>query len=300
MIQITESPEPIAVAPPASVALFKKRVMLVLPWMKVTNPMTSFCVQQIADKRRTAAMLNFGDSFVAHSRNVCADMFLKSDLEWMLTIDDDMLIPFGNATWYNAHLGCEIPKPFCDFNALDRLLSHGKTLVGALYFGRWPGGWPVFSEGRAMENYVRKGPHDKLLETRWVGTGCQLVHRSVFEDIEKKFPHLGRGPNGMGGNWYSTSEYHLLDQVYRLQDMLSQGAMDGSKAMRALEMVTAALSEAKSKSSLGMGEDAQFALRARDAGHQCYVDLGLICGHIGFRVYSHKLESCDGRPLKSL
>lgn len=266
----------------------------------MTNPMTSFCVQQLADKRRTAAMMNFGDSFVAHSRNTCADMFLKSDLEWMLTVDDDMLVPFGNATWYNAHLGRELPMPFAGFNALDRLLSHGKTLVGALYFGRWPGGWPVYSEGKAEEEYARRAPHDVVKPTRWVGTGCMLIHRTVFEDIEKRFPHLGRGPAGTGGNWYSTSEHNLLDRLYSLQAMLATGAMTGEKAIKALSMVTDALAEAKAKSSLGMGEDAQFCIRAKEAGHTPHVDMGLVCGHIGYKVYGPGEESSAKRPLKSL
>jgi hypothetical protein len=284
----TEQPAPICVSPPSAVAIFQKRVMLTMPWMKVTNPITAFCVQQLADKRRTASMLNFGDSFVAHARNKCADIFLQSDSEWMLTIDDDMLVPFGNGTWFNAHLGQEIPEPFSKFNALDRLLSHGHTLVGALYYGRWKGGWPVYAEGRAEEEYARKAPYDVVKPTRWVGTGCMLIHRSVFEDIEKKFPYLGRngrGKDAQGGNWFSTSEHTVMDEVRRTHQMLSTGPMTGEKAMRALEMLDSVLANAKSKSSLGMGEDAQFCIRAKEAGHQPYVDMGLICGHIGYTCF---------------
>jgi len=275
--------------PLSSVAIYKKKVMLVCPWLKHVHPITSFCVAQLADKRRTSSMLNFGDAFVAHSRNTCADLFLKSDLEWMLTIDDDMLIPFGNATWFNGHMGdSPLPEPFASFNALDRLLSHGKTLVGALYFGRWKGGWPCYNEGKQESDYARRGPHDVCKPTRWVGTGCMLIHRSVYEAIEKKFPHLGRGPDGKGGQWFSTSEHNLLDSVHRTHEMLGRGAMSGEKAAKAYEMLTGALMEAKRKSSLGMGEDAQFCIRAAESGHQPHVDMGLVCGHVGHHVYGMK------------
>lgn len=273
------------VNPRASVAIFKKRVMLVCPWHKNVHPITSFCVSQLADKRRTSALLNFGDAFVAHSRNTCADLFLKSDLEWMLTIDDDMLVPFGNAGWFNAYLGYDLPEPFCSFNAIDRLLSHGKTLVGALYFGRWKDGWPVYGEGKAEVAYARSAPHNVCKRTRWVGTGCLLIHRSVFEDMEKRFPHLARGADGKGGHWFSTSEHHLLDGVHRVYSELAKGAMTGEKALKAFESLGGLLTEAKAKSSLGMGEDAQFCIRAAESGHAPHVDMGLVCGHIGHTVY---------------
>jgi len=277
--------EPSVATPLSTVAILQKRVMLVCPWLKHVHPITSFCVAQLADKRRTSSMLNFGDAFVAHSRNTCADLFLKSDLEWMLTIDDDMLIPFGNSAWFNAHLGFELPEPFSRFNAIDRLLSHGKTLVGALYFGRWKNGWPVYGEGKAEVEYARAAPHNVCKPTRWVGTGCLLIHRSVYEDIERKFPHLGRGPDGKGGHWFSTSEHHLLDGTHRVYNMLGQGPMTGEKALKAFQMLGENLALAKSKSSLGTGEDAQFCIRAAEAGHQPYVDMGLRCGHVGHHVY---------------
>jgi len=85
--------------PPAQMVAYGKKVLVVLPWFKHVSPVTAFCVSRIIDQRRTAAVLQFGDAFVAHSRNSCADAFLNSTCEWMLTIDDDMLVPFGDAGW---------------------------------------------------------------------------------------------------------------------------------------------------------------------------------------------------------
>jgi len=279
--------DPVVAHPPASVTLLQKRVMIVLPWYKAVNPLTSFCVAQLMDKRRTSSMLNFGDAFVAHSRNTCADNFLASDLDWMITIDDDMIVPFGNAAWFNAHTKFNFPSRFAGLNAIDRLIGSGKTLVGALYFGRYPNGNAMYGEaGREQEAaYARSGPHDVVKQTRWVGTGCMAIHRSVFLDIEKRFPRLGRGPDGKGGNWFSTSEHSAMDHIDRIREMLSKGPMDGAKAMKAYEMLEAAAAEARSKSSLGMGEDVQFCIRAAEAGHPAHVDMGLVCGHMGHMIF---------------
>jgi hypothetical protein len=265
----------------------KNRVMLVMPWHKNVSPQTSFCVTQLADKRRTSSLLNFGDAFVAHTRNTCADLFLASDFEWMLTIDDDMIVPFGNARWFNAHTAFDFKEPFCSFNAIDRLLSHQKTLVGALYFGRWPKAGPVYGEGLHTQEleFVKRAPMDVCKPTRWVGTGCLLIHRSVFTDIEKRFPNLSRGPNGKGGNWFSTSEHCAIDGIRQVREMLSSGPMTSEKCCRAYEMLLGLEQDAKANSSLGMGEDVSFCIRANQSGHQPHVDMGLVCGHIGSHVF---------------
>lgn len=278
-------PPIVSVMPSPSVTILKQKVMIACPWQKMANPITAFCVAQLADKRRTASMLNYGDAYVSHTRNHCAEYFLKTKLEWILMVDDDMLVPFGNAEFYNAYMGHETPEPFCSFNAIDRLLSHGKTLVGALYWGRFKNSWACYGESKAEVEYARKAPFNLVKPTRWLGTGCLLIHRTVFEDIEKRFPYLARTPDGAGGHWFSTSEHHLLDGLHKTRNMLSQGPMTGEKAMRAYEMLEAQLQLAKRQSSLGMGEDAQFCIRASEAGHQPHVDMGLRCGHIGYHVY---------------
>lgn len=264
--------------------------MIVLPWLKVTNPVTAFCVANLIDKRRTSTVLNFGDSFVAHSRNKCADIFLQSDAEYMLTIDDDMVAPFGpaGAEWYNQQTGFNLPKEFASLNAMDRLLSHGVTLVGGLYWGRNKYGSCMYNEAAANPTeaaYARQAPHNLIKATRWVATGCLLVHRNVYEDIERRFPRLARGVNGEGGNWFSTSEHSAMDVIDRTRQMLSEGAMTPEKALRALSMLEEGSADARRNSSLSMGEDVQFCTRAKEAGHTCFVDLGLVCGHLGQCCY---------------
>lgn len=291
----TSGVTPQGVTPLDAVVIYQKKVMVVLPWWKQVHPITSFCVSQLIDRRRTASMLNFGDAFIAHSRNSCVDIFLQSACDWLLTIDDDMVVPFGNATWFKAHTGFDdFPEKFLAWNAVDRLMSHKKTLVGALYFGRHPHGPPVYNEGAANvaeAAEARRAPHDLAKPTRWVGTGCMLVHRSVFEDIEKRFPRLARGLDKRGGNWFTSTEASLLEQLSALRDKMHEGPLDGNKAYTALAGLEEMISRAKAENTLGFGEDVSFCLRASAAGHQPHVDMGLVCGHLGHFCYGPRSTS---------
>jgi hypothetical protein len=283
-----EGIEPVAVAPPTTIITYGKKVLIALPWQKSVSPITAHCVSQLIDRRRTSTMLNFGDAFVAHTRNKCADVFLDSPCEYMLMIDDDMVIPFGNATWFNAYTRFNFPEPFAGFNALDRLMSHGKSLVGALYFGRHPHGPPVYNEGTANPTeaaYARKAPFDQLKPTKWVGTGCMLVHRKVFEDIEARFPRIARGPDKKNGHWFTSSEVSLAQQLDDIKSELTDGPLTAEKAYRTLTLLENATATAKRENCLGCGEDVSFCMRAVAAGHQPYIDMGLVCGHLGHCVY---------------
>jgi hypothetical protein len=271
-----------------SAATISTKVFVALPWQKHTNPMTAFCVAGLLDRRRTHTCMNFGDAFVAHSRNTCADLFLASPCDWMLTIDDDMLIPFGNANWFRAYAGSNIPDKFAGMHALDRLLSHNKTLIGGLYFGRHSKGLPMYGEGAANpkeKEFARSAPVDLIKPTRWVATGCMLIHRRVFEDIEKKYPQLARRPDGKGGQWFTSSEADLLNGLEDIRDMMAAGPMSGEKALKAYSQIESLAKKCRSNSTLGMGEDVTLCVRAAAAGHQAYVDFGLVCGHIGHQVW---------------
>lgn len=279
------SPEPQAVTPLPRTG---ERVLIAMPWLKHTNPLTAFSVMGLHDPRRTGLLMNFGDAFVAHSRNRCADAFLRSSLEWMLMVDDDMMLPFGNAEYFNRHTGFDFPEQFAGMHTINRLLSHKKTLIGGLYFGRHPFGPPMYCEGAKPDEADRvraNSPEDRIAPTAWVATGCMLIHRSVFLDIEKEFPVLARKPNGKDGNWFTSSEHELRAGLAELEKELLGGPMTAEKGARALDRIVSLRRSAEKSSSLGMGEDVQFCVRAKQAGHQPYVDFGLVCSHIGNAHY---------------
>ncbi len=273
-------------------ALWKgKQVCILLPWYKSTNPVTAFSIMSMLDRAKMAVMLNFGDAFIAHTRNTLAEKFLQSNLEWALTVDDDMILPCGNAAWFNSFTGFKFPERFAGLHTVNRLLSHEKTLVGALYFGRWKRGKPVYAEGNQPneEAFARRGPHDVCKPTKWVGTGCMLIHRTVFLDIEKNFPHLARDNKGNRGHWFTSSEHDLREASRKsLLILQDQTATEQSRILMAEELLRKAQDRSRFNSGLGMGEDVQFCVRATQSGHHPHVDLGLVCGHMGNCIFGPK------------
>lgn len=267
-----------------------RKVCILLPSYKTMHPATAFSIMSFYDRRRMQVLLDFGDAFIAHSRNKLAAGFLKSKCEWALTIDDDM-VATSRGKWFNQFTGFDFPDEFANLNPVDRLLSHGKTLVGALYFGRWRHGKPVFAEGAhpKEEELARRAPMNLLKPTKWVGTGAMLIHRTVFTDIEKRFPHLSRGEDGNGGNWFSSSEHDLRVACDEALKVLSdQGASEASRLSQAESLIRRAQVLSNRHSSLGTGEDVQFCIRAAQSGHQPYVDFGLVAGHVGNLTYGPK------------
>ena len=266
-----------------------KSVCIMMPSYKYTNPRTAFSILSLLDRQQMAVMLDFGDAFIAHSRNKLADNFLKSTIEWAFTVDDDMIIPFGNAQLFNLFTRFNLSDNFAGQHALNRLMSHGKTLVGGLYFGRWAHGKPVYAEGhtdKVEEAYARKAPYDICKPTRWVGTGCMLIHRSVFLDIETRFPQLARNSQGDYGHWFTSSEHDLRAAASEALKVLDDvTASESARILKARELMGNGTALSRSHSSLGMGEDVAFCVRATQAGHQPHVDMGLVCGHVGDHVY---------------
>lgn len=90
-------------------------------------------------------------------------------------------------------------------------------------------------------------PSDMLHAVSFVGTGCLAIKRQVFLDIAEKFPET-MSPDSMG------NECGFFTNIQTPQRM--------------------------------MGEDESFAKRATDAGHPSYLDLGLLCGHIGQNIHA--------------
>lgn len=89
-------------------------------------------------------------------------------------------------------------------------------------------------------------PSDVLQPVAFVGTGCLAVHRKVFEDVALKFPETMH-EDSMG------NETGFFTPIQTNSRML--------------------------------GEDESFAKRATDAGHPSYLDLGIICGHVGTIIH---------------
>lgn len=172
------------------------RVFVAFPAYKYTNPATAWCLMAMGldfGLEKIRPHMEFGDAMIYHTRNVLAHHFLQSEAEYLFFLDDDIVCPIGRPQWFKEV--CRLPDDYPDeaagLNTLLRLVYHKQGLVGATYFERNAKGLPVNSL-RTDENYhnqIRRF-HDKAIPCNWVGTGCMLIHRQVFLDIQAKFPEL--------------------------------------------------------------------------------------------------------------
>jgi len=216
------------------------------PWYKSSNPVTAACQVAMAldfgrDKIRFDMAI--GDSKIEHARNRLTHKFLETDAKWMMMIDDDIIPCIGRPAWFRYWV--QAARNIDDFplqrHTLHRLIGAGKTLVGASYFGRQEGG-ALMASDQSLAPRARVY-EDKVIEVDWVGTGCILIHRKVFEDIRAKF-----------GDELKINVPDYDYDYFRPFDS-------------------------------ARGEDVSFCTRAKQAGHQPHLDLGLPVFHVGYKTY---------------
>lgn len=221
-------------------------IFVAWPWYKFTNPVTAAVNVAMAldfgrDKIRFD--MSIGDAKIEHSRNRLAHKFLETDARWMLMIDDDIIPSIGRPAWFkNWVAGARnVNDAPLQRHVLHRLMGAGKTLVAGAYFGRQEGGL-LMCANTALATQA-KSYEDRVVEVDWVGTGCMLIHRRVFEDIRAKFG--------------DSLKINVPDYDY---DYFRP--FDSAR-----------------------GEDVSFCIRAKEAGHQPHIDLGIPVFHVGFKTY---------------
>lgn len=173
-------------------------IVVGFPCYKTTNPVTAFALISMAldyGKDKIRFELSLGDAMIYHSRNILAQKFLETDAKWLLMVDDDIIPCIGRPAWMRhwIHSARNVLDQPLQRNVLARLIGSGKTLIGGAYFGRQEGGTIMCSD-TSLANKA-KAYADEVVEVDWVATGCMLVHRKVFEAIQKKHPELATPKN---------------------------------------------------------------------------------------------------------
>lgn len=163
------------------------------PWYKTTNPVTAAVNVAMAldfGRDRIRFDMVIGDAMVYHSRNKIADAFLATDAKWLMMMDDDIIPSIGRPAWMRhwVEAARKLNDRVLQRHVLQKLLGHGKTLVGCAYFGRQEGGKLMCSD-QSLEREAREYA-DRVVPVDWVGTGCLLVHRSVFDSVRASNPDL--------------------------------------------------------------------------------------------------------------
>lgn len=210
------------------------------------------------------ADLNFGHENVRYlqvkntaimmARNLLAQEFLASGLEWSFWMDDDMVSPTGNGAWYRGIAESDGTK--CGYDpamlaqaAVLKLTQGPHKLVSGCYPTREHTRRLVAQSGMNPAGYsdkefcemLKQGPKPGYMATGWVGFGCVAVHRDVFLAIQKACPELA--PANDKEPWkFFTGDY-------------------------------------------GTSEDVAFCLHARKAGFTPMLDTSVFALHIGKFAY---------------
>lgn len=251
---IEYDPDPIhAVKPLYETPELGKRLAILMVTNRAVQPATMESLIRLYEPAKMQ-FIRQTTNFLTRGRNQAAWKFLQSGCEWAFWVDDDMILPCGDAEWFKSVCSAPaFPDTFAGLNTIGRLLYHKKTLIGGCYFNRTPTGKAQFNEAalnREIDAMIHvAGPRNEIRATKWVANGCMLVHRSVYEDMAK---------NGIAVRLDEAHERYL-GYRYGFFDPLEPG----------------------------MGEDVSFCLRAEKAGHQAFVDLSVMPSHIGQMAYNY-------------
>jgi hypothetical protein len=206
--------------------------MVGFPCYKTTNPVTAFSMIAMAldfgrDKIRFD--MSIGDSMVYHSRNRLAEKFLQTDAKYLLMVDDDIIPCIGRPAWMRSTVQSaqNVPDLPLQRHIIHRLLNSGKTLIGGAYFGRQEGAKLVCSNQSLVES--ARAYNDIVEPVDWIGTGCLLIHRSVFDDIKKKHPELATANPDAPFDYFLPMTGHVGEDVafcYRAKEAGHQPHID--------------------------------------------------------------------------
>jgi hypothetical protein len=186
------------------------------PWYKTTNPVTAAVNVAMAldfgrDKIRFDMVI--GDSMIANSRNKIVEAFLATDAKWLLMIDDDMIPSIGRPNWMKNWVPAakNIHDTALSRHVIHKLIGAGKTIVGCAYFGRREDA-PLICSDQSLVRDARAYA-DRVVPVDWVGTGCILIHRSVFNDIREVYPELGPENPGDGFDYFRSMGHGIGEDI---------------------------------------------------------------------------------------
>jgi hypothetical protein len=247
---LEQDPTPLhEVAPLYTVPERGAKLSIIVPTSTGRHPLTDKCL----DKLKTAEMEIEPESFnsLYHVRNMAAARFLASGREWSFWSDADMIHPCGDAAWFKRVTGkARYPDIYAGMNTIHRLLVHKKSIVSVVYIEKISRGLVQFQGGDnpSRRQMLSRGPSPELITADWCGFGGVLVHRSVFVDVAKG----GFAPR-------------LTNDYMRKKLGYEWGFFNPAEEH--------------------FGDDISFCIRAKNAGHQTYIDCAVMSEHIGTKCY---------------
>lgn len=102
-----------------------------------------------------------------HARNSAAQLVMENGFQYCFFLDSDVI---------------------CPPDTIIRLMAHRQPIVSGLYYRRNEPLFPVMLRNvEAGREWIQEYRIPDLLEVDYVGAGCLLIHRSVFEKVPKPY-----------------------------------------------------------------------------------------------------------------
>lgn len=160
---------------------------------KDTNPITTMALLAIAlDFGRDKIRFDFecGDREAYNMRNRIVAKFLQTDSRWLFILDGDIVPCIGRPAWmrYCVSSARNIIDLPLQRHIIHKLVGDNKSIVGAAYFDRKEGSGLACSDQSLIPK--AKSHEDAIVQVDWLGAGAMLIHRRVFEDIDKNYPDI--------------------------------------------------------------------------------------------------------------
>ncbi len=226
-----------------------RQVYLAFPVIKATNPGTAWAIAQLMRDLgdKCADDIVMGNSNIDHARNILAHKFLRSKSEYMLFIDDDVVPPTGRPKFFKY-----VTNPPPDYP--DDLA--GVHVVEQL-----------LSRGKTLVGGLYFG--------RQAG-GAPVFHEGL---TNPQFNEMARDLSCrdlLATEWFATGCMMIHRSVFESM----------KQAFPKLRVNHEDFEYDFFQKIPGSGEDASFCRRAKQAGHQPYIDLSVRCAHVGYCAWS--------------
>jgi hypothetical protein len=190
------------------------------------------------------------DTMIIRSRNMLAHRFLKSGCTWSLWLDSDIAAPIANTDWYKWLTRCQsVPEEYMAYDVITRLMSHGKAVVGGVYASR-----QAFGRLVIQPEIDPRSHEDKLL--------CNEIRRGT-----------ARGLAAVGWIGFGCALVHrevFLEVQRRFPDLAPASEYEPWRFFQPLG---------------SEGEDEAFSNRITTCSIPIWLDVQLVCGHVGSQIY---------------
>lgn len=154
---------------PGAWELSKPSILVAVPHTGAVSTQWAFGLWQLGVDAKCLLSFHAGAPIDA-SRNKLVDEMEKNGCDWLFFLDSDVIPPKGT---------------------IDTLLSHNLPIVGGLYYTRIspiiPTVW-VNNPDDSGATYIPKNfQPGEITEADAIGMGCCLIHKRVFDKLDKPY-----------------------------------------------------------------------------------------------------------------